>query len=83
MTFTTDDRVQVVNQSLDTWGMYGTVRLVDRHDTVWVRLDGYGTTQHLPFAPMDLSGGKPNSPLLYGNEPSRNLYMGATGPVAP
>lgn len=81
MTFSEGDRVQVVNQSLDTWGMYGTVRLVDRHEKVWVRLDGYGKTQYLPFAPTDLAGGKPDSPLLYGDEPSQNLYMGPTGPI--
>lgn len=83
MIFSEGDRVQVVNQSLDTWGMYGTVRLTDRHDKVWVRLDGYGSTQYLPFSPTDLSGGKNHSPLLYGDEPSQNQYMSPTGPVAP
>ena len=81
MTFSVGDRVQVVNQSLDTWGMYGTVKLTDRHETVWVRLDGYGNTQHLPFTPGDLSGGKTPSPLLYTAEPSQNRYMGPTGPI--
>lgn len=81
MTFRQGDRVQVVNQSLDTWGMYGTVRLVDRHEKVWVRLDEYGRTQYLPFSPTDLAGGKLSGPLLYDDEPSRNLYMGPTGPI--
>ncbi len=82
MALSTGDRVQVVNQMLDTWGMFGTVKLVDRHGSIWVRLDGYGTTQFLSFAPADLAGGKNASPLVYAGEPTTNQYYGATGPVS-
>lgn len=77
-----DDRVQVTNQSLDWAGQYGTVVLTDRFGQVWVRLDGYGAAQTLPFKPKDLTGGKGPGPLVYGCEPSAHPFapQGCTGP---
>lgn len=72
---TPGERVQVTNQSLDTWGMFGTVKLTDRHGVVWVRLDGYGAKQFLPFEVDDLITGRPASPLAYDDEPTQNPYV--------
>ena len=74
--FARDDRVRVTNQSLDTWGMDGTVWFGDRHGQVWVRLDGHGQSQFSAFAPSDLSPGRPTTdPLQYAANP--------TGPMEP
>lgn len=75
---TPGERVQVTNQSLDAWGMFGTVKLTDRHGVVWVRLDGYGEKQFLPFAVEDLTTGRPISPLVYDDEPTQNPYVNDT-----
>lgn len=77
-------RVQVTNRSLDWYGQLGTVIVTDRYDQVWVRLDGHGYHQALPFTERDLAAGKGPSPLVYRCEPTLNEfvpYHGCTGPV--
>ena len=77
------ERVSVSNQHLAWAGAHGTVILTDRHGQVWVRLDGYGREQTLPFDEKDLSTGKGPSPLVYGCEESEHPFapVGCTGPV--
>lgn len=52
MDATPHPRVQVINQHLDAWGLYGTVRVRDRRGQFWVKLDGYAT--FFPFQESDL-----------------------------
>lgn len=73
--FNAGDRVQVTNQSLDSCGMFGTVKLTDTHGSVWVRLDGFSQRQCISFDFDDLSGDKDPSPLAYPDEPTTNPYV--------
>lgn len=72
---TAEDRVEVTNQALDTWGVHGTVKLIDRHGKIWVRLDGYGLRQYLPFNVGDLTVRNDPSPLVYPCEETVNPYV--------
>ena len=42
-------RVRVIDPVSDNWGSTGTVKLIDRHQKVWVHIDGSPSKQYESF----------------------------------